>query len=44
MLLASTMTTWVVWLIIGTVILFVYRPALLPAAVIFGIGLGFGWW
>ena len=44
MLFAATLTTWLVWLGIGTVIYFVYRPALLPAAILFGIGLGFGWW
>lgn len=44
MLFAASTTTWVVWLIVVIVIMFTYRPALLPAAIIFGIGLGLGWW
>lgn len=44
MLFATSITTWVAWLIIGGVIMLTFRPALLPAAIIFGVGLGLGWW
>lgn len=44
MLLATSLSTWIIWIVIGMVIMFVYRPALIPAAIIFGVGIGLGWW
>ena len=44
MLIAASLGVWIVWLIIGGVIALFYKPALIPAAIIFGIGLACGWW
>lgn len=44
MLLAASIGVWVVWLVVGGAFALFCRPALIPAAIIFGIGLACGWW
>lgn len=38
------MSSWTIWIIVAFLIALFYRPLLIPAAIIFGIGLGLGWW
>ena len=40
----EVMGSWTIWLIIGVCLSIFARQLLIPAAIIFGIGLGFGWW
>jgi hypothetical protein len=36
--------SWGIWLVIAVVLTFINKRLLLPAAIIFGIGLGLNWW
>lgn len=35
---------WVIWLAIGAVLSLIDKRLLLLGAVVFGVGLGLGWW
>ncbi len=36
--------SWGIWIAIGIVLAFIDKRLLLLGAIIFGIGLGLGWW
>lgn len=44
MLLAASLGVLIVWLVIGGTLALFYKSALIPAAIIFGIGRACGWW
>lgn len=35
---------WGIWIVVGIVLALVDKRLLLPAAIIFGLGLGLKWW
>ena len=35
---------WAIWLVVGVVLSLIDKRLLLVGAVVFGIGLGLGWW
>lgn len=38
------MSSWTIWLIVGALLSIFARQFLIPAAILFGVGLALGWW